>query len=115
MVATRRYFFAHAGPFLQEDGHRMALRVIEWQAIKKKNWYTEAKVEGEALGTLTFSFVVVGEDRWQAHKRAMLLARTIYRGLKLPIRLIPEPVWTSLPPHANRGHQRIRKVQEVAP
>lgn len=111
MVATRRYFFAHAGPFLQEDGHLMALKVIQWQA-EKRWWYTQAKVEGEALGMLTFSFVVTGDDQWQVHKRAMGLARTVYRGLKLPLRLVPEPMWVPLPPHTNRGHQRTPKVSK---
>lgn len=114
MATTRRYFFAHAGPFLQEGGHQLALKVIQWQA-ESRWWYTEPRVEGQALGTLTFSFVVAGDDQWQVHKRAMGLARTVYRGLKLPLRLVPEPMWTSLPTHMNRGHQRTPRSVPVAP
>lgn len=114
MTTTRRYVFAHPGTFLMENGHQVVAATLgEW--AEDKWWLREPDIQGEALGVLSFSFVVSAEDQWLCHRRAVNLARHCYRKMGLPVRLVPNPLWSPMPPHANRGRSRIPKDREAAP
>lgn len=99
MSTTRRYLFR--GPRVGGAGAVVLERLQE--ACQLHHWYREPEIEGEPFGYLGFSFTVTGRDQWWCHRRAMDLAEKALWGL-LPV---PEPTWETLPPHSNRGRNRV--------
>jgi hypothetical protein len=104
VTSHRRYYFSHEGKWpssyepLWEELQRQCTR--NW-------WYNDPEVHGEALGVLEWRVTVSGEDQWRAHKRAIGLARTLYAVSRVPMDKIPTPIWETLPPHENRGYNRV--------
>ena len=71
-------------------------------------WLTDHLVTAEDDGGLIISFKAIGREQWDTHRRAMKMITTVlwpYRE-QLPV---PVPTWDTLPPHMNRGHQRVRR------
>ena len=99
MTTTRRYLFR--GPRVEGGGDLILDRLLE--GCRFHHWYREPEIEGEPFGYLGFSFTVSARDQWWCHQRAMNLAEKACWNL-MPV---PEPTWEVLPPHTNRGRNRV--------
>jgi hypothetical protein len=109
MVAQRRYYFEHPGELT--EGHDIVTEVLRHQCVKNW-WYNDPEVAGAPFGRLTFAITVAGDDQWQVHRRAMGLAVTVYRRLGMGRDRVPQPLWTPLDPHENRGYARTPRVTD---
>lgn len=112
MTTHRRYEFTVQGPWDHPEGHE-TVKIILQRRCKQYWWYHEPAINGEALGILSFSFVVSARDQWWCHRRAMNLAGACWLALGLPETQVPEPTWEVLPAHSNRG--RFRTPVQAAP
>lgn len=104
MTTTRRYLFRYPHR-VREWSHTVALERLQ-EACQLHHWYRDPEIEGEPYGFLGFSFTVTGRDQWWCHRRAMDLAEKVCWNV-LPVASIPEPTWENLPPHTNRGRNRV--------
>jgi hypothetical protein len=105
-ATTLRYTFAYDGVWAHEEGWDTVEAVLE-RRCGLHWWYRDPVVEGEPFRRLIFSVTVTGRDRWFTHTRAMRLAEAIYMSLSLSAKLVPTPTWEVLPPHMNRGRNRV--------
>lgn len=104
MTTHRRYFFVH--PQEWTGGRYFKVKAILETACLKYWWYNDPHVEGEPFNRMSFSFTVSARDQWFCHRRAYALAERVCRAIKL--KPVPEALWETLPPHANRGFARMR-------
>lgn len=103
MTAHRRYVFEHPGVLAIRGAHQDVLRVLQ-EACEDSWWYRDPEVQGEAYNRLTWAFTVSARDQWWAHRRALKLSEQVCYNLAIEV---PTPVWTVLPPHTNRGYDRL--------
>lgn|SRR5678815_115574 len=104
MTTHRRYTFT-PGKLAVEDDFE-TVRIILNRRCKQYWWFNDPELNGEALGIMSFSFTVSARDQWWCHRRAMKLAGACYLALGLSEARIPEPTWTTMPVHTNRGYHR---------
>lgn len=98
MTCHRRYTFTFPGG----DAHTKVLQELERQC-EQYWWYSEPCVRGQGLGVMQVEFQVAARDQWWAHTRAMkLMAAAVWPHE------VPTPEWETLPPHTNRGYDRVR-------
>ena len=101
MTCHRRFTFT----FPVEVGHDH-VRTKLMEACGEYWWYSEPRVRGVGLGVLQVEFEVAARDQWFAYKRAVDLMEQAWYGLGIDLP-VPTPEWVPLPPHENRGHQRV--------
>lgn len=101
MTCHRRYTFT----FPIEVGYDHVQSYLD-DACESYWWYSNPKVRGRGLNVLQVEFQVAARDQWFAYKRAVeLMERAVYSlGVELEI---PAPEWEPLPPHTNRGYNRV--------
>lgn len=110
VVAHRRYYFEHPGPWNQEGSWQRIRELLEYQTGKRW-WFNDPEVEGEPFGRLAFSITISGDDQWQVHRRAIALAAACYRKIGLKRADIPVPLWESLE-HPSKSRKLRQFMQQ---